>query len=89
MGHHFRVGDQVRLAFGFHDQDAVGTYAVTRLLPTSADGDPQYRVRGMDDRERVIGEAQIERSGKPSSPSRPRSPRNPITEMFNRSLKPE
>lgn len=89
MDHHFKVGDQVRLTFGFHDQDAVGTYAVTRLLPTSDDGDPQYRVRGMDDRERVIGEAQIDWSGKPSSPARTRSPRNPITEMFNRLLKPK
>lgn len=89
MPHNFQVGDQVRLAFGFHDQDAVGTYVITRLLPTSDDGEPQYRVRGMDDRERVIGEAQINWPGRQSPPARPRSPHNPITRLFDRLLKPK
>lgn len=55
MSHHFKVGDRVSLAFGFYDQSAVGTYAVTRLLPTRLNGEPQYGVKGSDDRERVIG----------------------------------
>jgi len=87
MAHHYEVGDQVRLAFGFYDQAAAGLYAVTRLLPSLTNGEPQYRVRGTDDRERVIGEAQIVGStGERQSnwPARPRSAHNPITEMFNR-----
>ena len=87
MAHQYEVGDQVRLAFGFYDQAAVGLYAVTRRLPSLIDGEPQYRARGTDDRERVIGEAQIVGSaaGRQSNWSaRPRSPHNPITEIFNR-----
>ncbi|TCR61894.1 hypothetical protein EV560_112236 [Bosea sp. BK604] len=87
MIHQFAVGDQVSLAFGFYDQAAVGLYAVTRLLPSRNDGEPQYRVKGSDDRERVIGEAQIERAGgnrTSTGPVRQRSPHNPITEIFNR-----
>ncbi|HEV7335088.1 MAG TPA: hypothetical protein VGO06_03895 [Bosea sp. (in: a-proteobacteria)] len=53
MSHHFKAGDRVSLAFGFHDQGANGTYAITRLLPTRMNGEPQYRVKGSDDRERV------------------------------------
>lgn len=44
MAHHYDVGDQVSLAFGFHDQNAVGLYIVTRRLPSLVDGEPQYRV---------------------------------------------
>lgn len=85
MGHRYGVGDQVRLAFGFHDHDAVGLYEVTRLLPFQADGEPQYRVRGSDDREWVIGESQIsDAAPNGNPPTGPRRPRNPITEAFNR-----
>jgi len=84
MYHRYHVGDRVSLAFGFHDQDAVGTYEVVALLPTRPDGDPQYRIRGSDDRERVIGEAQIGELGKPGPLPRPRSARNPITDELNR-----
>lgn len=86
MAHHYDVGDQVSLAFGFHDQNAVGLYTVTRRLPSLVDGEPQYRVKGLDDRERVIGEAQINGSAgqrNADRPARPRRQNNPITEMFN------
>jgi hypothetical protein len=83
MSHYFKVGDRVSLAFGFYDQNATGTYAVTRLLPTRANGEHQYRVKGADDRERVIGEGQIIVPGRSASPSRPRSAHNPITNMLN------
>ena len=33
MPHLFKIGDRVSLAFGFHDQNASGTYPITRLLP--------------------------------------------------------
>lgn len=87
MAHHYDVGDRVSLAFGFHDQNAVGLYTVTRLLPSLVDGEPQYRVRGLDDRERVIGEAQIGGSAgrrNADRPARSRRRNNPITEMLNR-----
>jgi len=84
MSHHFKLGDRVSLAFGFHDQSATGTYAITRLLPTRMNGEPQYRVKGSDDRERVIGEGQIVRPGKTSSFGRRKSDHNPITDALNR-----
>ncbi len=43
MDHQYEVGDRVSLAFGFHDTDAIGTYIVSRLLPSLVDGEPQYR----------------------------------------------
>ena len=73
MTHRYKAGDKVRLAFGFHDQDAIGTYDITALLPTRTDGVPQYRVRGGDGRERVIGEEQIGEPGKPGTTSHPES----------------
>lgn len=84
MEHRYSVGDRVTLAFGFHDQDATGTYEVVVRLPTRPDGDPQYRIRDRDGRERVIGEAQIGEPGKPTSSPRPRSVHNPITDELNR-----
>jgi len=84
MSHQFKVGDRVSLAFGFYDQGATGTYAVTRLLPTRINGEPQYRVKGSDDRERVIGEGQIVLPGKASSFGRRKSGHNPITDALNR-----
>ncbi|SFB97254.1 hypothetical protein SAMN05428997_103168 [Bosea sp. CRIB-10] len=83
MSHFFKVGDRVSLAFGFYDQNAAGTYVVTRLLPTRANGEPQYRIKGGDDRERVIGEGQVIVPGRSASPSRPRNAHNPITNMLN------
>jgi len=84
MEHRYHVGDRVRLAFGFYDQEPVGPYEISALLPTRADGEPQYRIRGSDDRERVIGEGQIGQGGKLGSPARSRSGQNPITNEFNR-----
>jgi hypothetical protein len=94
MTHHYIVGDNVRLAYGFFDRDAVGTYRVTRLMPAAGDGELQYRIIGEDGRERVISERQIARDGF-AGHGRPRSGYNPITEAFNRlkraapALKPE
>lgn len=84
MGHRYNVGDHVSLAFGFPDQDAFGTYEILSLLPTRPDSDPQYRIRGSDDRVRVIGEAQIGEPGKTDPRGRSQSPHNPITDEFNR-----
>lgn len=86
MDHQYAVGDRVSLAFGFHDTDAIGTYIVSRLLPSLVDGEPQYRVKDSDDRERVIGEAQIVGAKRQDGrPHQPRSPQNPITDLLNRS----
>ncbi len=87
MAHQYDVGDQVSLAFGFHDQNAVGLYTVTRRLPSLVNGEPQYRVKGLDDRERVIGEAQIDGPDERRNanwPARPRRQNNPITDMLDR-----
>lgn len=84
MPHRFKLGERVGLAFGFHDQDARGLYEITAQLPTRPDGEPQYRIKGSDDRERVIGEGQI---GHPSNASRSQrhpSSHNPITNELNR-----
>lgn len=88
MSHRYAVGDSISLAFGFHDSDAIGPYIVTRLLPSIVHGEPQYRVKDSDGRERVIGEAQIQGAKRQESwPHRPRSPENPITDLLNRSDK--
>ena len=84
MPHRFKLGERVGLAFGFHDQDASGLYEVTALLPTRPDGDPQYRVKGSDDREHVIGERQIGAANVVERPGRRQSSHNPITNEFNR-----
>lgn len=69
MFHRYAIGHEVCLAFGFFDQDAAGTYGVVRLLPSAPDGEPQYRIKDKDGRERVIGQGQIVHEG---------------TDMFNR-----
>ena len=84
MAHHYDVGDQVSLAFGFHDQNAVGLYTVTRRLPSLVHGEPQYRVRGLDDRERVIGEGQINGTPRQHNADRSVRPRRQDNPMFNR-----
>jgi len=85
MSHQFAVGEQVGLRFGFHDREAEGAYAVVRLLPSLVNGEPQYRIRGSDDRERVIGEAQIKGAATNRNwGQRPKSAHNPFTEILNR-----
>lgn len=87
MEHRYAVGDRVSLAFGFHDTDAVGVYSVIRQLPFVAGNEPQYRVKGADNRERVIGEAQIEGASRQASwAQRPRSSQNAVTNAFDRLL---
>uniref|UniRef100_A0A9E8A2V5 Uncharacterized protein n=1 Tax=Bosea sp. NBC_00436 TaxID=2969620 RepID=A0A9E8A2V5_9HYPH len=54
-----KVGDIVRLEFGFADRSAEGDYEVVRVMPARESGEPQYRVRGIDGRERAIGHNQI------------------------------
>lgn len=91
MDHQYAVGDRVSLAFGFHDTDAIGTYIVSRLLPSLVEGEPQYRVKDSDDRERVIGESQIAGAKEQKGwVQRPRGRQNPITDLLNRAgQKPE
>lgn len=85
MEHRYAAGDRVSLAFGFYDTDAVGVYIVTRRLPFAVGSEPQYRVKGADDRERVIGEAQIQGANRQANWSqRPRRPHNAITNALDR-----
>ncbi len=84
MPHHFQAGEHVRLAFGFHDQDAVGLYEITALLPTRLGGQPQYLIKGTDGRERVVGEGQIGERKSTDLVERSRSPYNPITRELDR-----
>lgn len=79
MDHRYQVGDRVNLAFGFYDHDAVGSYEISALLPTRADGVPQYIILGNDDRQRVIGQTQIGEPGMLASSVWRRRDRNPIT----------
>lgn len=83
MGHRYAVPGSPGV--WSHDHDAVGMYEVTRLLPFQTDGEPQYRGRGSDVRERVIGETQISGAAPAGNrPTGPRGRRNPITEAINR-----
>ncbi|HEV7335107.1 MAG TPA: hypothetical protein VGO06_03990 [Bosea sp. (in: a-proteobacteria)] len=52
-------GDVVRLFFGFADRSGAGEYEVVRIMPTRANGEREYRVRGADGHERAIGHDQI------------------------------
>ncbi|SEG80797.1 hypothetical protein [Bosea lathyri] len=64
-----KVGDIVRLSFGFADQSGSGEYEIIRVMPTREDGERQYRIRGADGFERAIGHGQlIGTSPKSSSP---------------------
>jgi hypothetical protein len=59
MGHDFKPGDRVKLAFGFHNHSGAGIYEIIRILPAAGDAEKQYRIRGDDGVERAIGEKQI------------------------------
>ena len=64
-----KVGDIVRLSFGFADRSGEGEYAIIRMMPARESGERHYRVRGIDGRERAIGHDQIIASGaKATSP---------------------
>ncbi|AZO76678.1 MULTISPECIES: hypothetical protein [unclassified Bosea (in: a-proteobacteria)] len=54
-----KLGDVVRLSFGFADQSGSGEYEIVRIMPTRASGEREYRVRGADGHERAIGHDQI------------------------------
>lgn len=54
-----KVGDIVRLSFGFADRSGTGEYEIVRLMPVQQSGERQYRVRGADGRERAIEHNQI------------------------------
>lgn len=54
-----KVGDTVRLSFGFADRSGEGDYAIIRVMPARESGERHYRVRGIDGRERAIGHNQI------------------------------
>ena len=70
MEHRYAVGDRVSLAFGFHDTDAVGVYSVIRQLPFVAGNEPQYRVKGADNRERSLARRRLKaQAGKPAGPN--------------------
>lgn len=54
-----KLGDVVRLSFGFADQSGSGDYKIVRIMPMRASGEREYRVRGADGHERAIGQDQI------------------------------
>ena len=54
-----KVGDTVRLSFGFADRSGEGDYEIIRVMPARESGERHYRVRGIDGRERAIGHNQI------------------------------
>ena len=54
-----KVGDTVRLSFGFADRSGEGDYEIIRVMPARERGERHYRVRGIDGRERAIGHNQI------------------------------
>ncbi|WP_089174485.1 hypothetical protein [Bosea sp. AS-1] len=54
-----KVGDTVRLSFGFADRSGEGDYEIIRVMPARESGERHYRVRGIDGRERAIGHDQI------------------------------
>lgn len=58
-GQPFKVGDIVRLSFGFADLSGTGDYEIVRVMPTRESGERQYRIRGADGHERAIGHSQI------------------------------
>jgi len=68
-----KVGDIVRLSFGFADRSATGEYEIVRLMPVQQSGERQYRVRGADGRERAIEHNQIvvSKSAAADSPQQP------------------
>jgi hypothetical protein len=55
MSDELRVGDTVRLIYGFLDQTGRGDYEIVRGMPAPVGGEVQYRVRGADGHERAIG----------------------------------
>ena len=61
MSHRFKVGQLVRTR-GRNADRSSGIYEIVRLLPPGPDGIPQYRVRGPDRGERVLGEHEIEKA---------------------------
>ncbi len=69
-GQPIKVGDIVRLSFGFADLSGAGDYEIVRIMPTRESGERQYRIRGADGHERAIGQSQIV---VPHSISSPRS----------------
>ena len=62
MPHRYQVGAQVRLTPSLsHRTAAVGVYEVVRHLPSSDDGENQYRIKSTrEDRERVAREGDLE-----------------------------
>lgn len=60
-GHHFAVGQRVRLKGGFgRPSDAAGIYRITARLPLQ-DRSPQYRIRGDGElHERVAQQESLE-----------------------------
>lgn len=54
-----KLGNIIRLSFGFADQSGAGDYEVVRIMPTRESGERQYRIRGADGYERAIGHDQI------------------------------
>jgi hypothetical protein len=64
MDHRYKAGQRVRFSPGFpHGSVAAGTYEVTRQLPSSGDGEHQYRIKNVHEQhERVAKESELQRA---------------------------
>jgi hypothetical protein len=64
MTHRYKTGQRVRMIRGFPQRTAPdGTYEVTRQLPSSSDGENQYRIKNASEyHERVAKESELERA---------------------------
>jgi hypothetical protein len=63
MSHRYQPGAQVRLTPSLsHRGAAEGVYEVMRQLPSSGDGENQYRIKSAhENHERVVKESDLER----------------------------
>jgi hypothetical protein len=72
MQHKFRVGQLVRL----HSDASItasGLYEVVRLLPSTANGELQYRLRGVHEpHERIAAQHRLSSATNPSPAALPR-----------------
>jgi hypothetical protein len=64
MNHRYKAGQRVRFLRSFPNRNAAdGTYEVTRQLPSSGDGEHQYRIKSArEHHERVVKESELERA---------------------------
>lgn len=55
----YKAGDLVHLTRDLANQPRLGPFAIQRVMPSRDNAEEQYRVRGPDGRERVVGHHEI------------------------------